>query len=88
MDTILAWFRRSRTPRIVLHAEIEREDDGRWIVDVTDLPGVMVYGASQQEAMQHALALTLRVLADRIERGELPTPQDHRVSVDFELQYA
>ena len=50
--------------------ELEREDDGRWIAEVADLPGVLVYGASREEAIAHAQALALRVLADRIEHGE------------------
>jgi predicted RNase H-like HicB family nuclease len=50
--------------------ELELEDDGRWIGEVPDLPGVLVYGASREEAIAHAQALALRVLADRIEHGE------------------
>lgn len=45
--------------------EIEREDDGRWIAEVPDLPGVMVYGKSREEAISKVKALALRVLADR-----------------------
>lgn len=50
--------------------EIEREDDGRWIGEVTDLPGVLAYGASRDEAVSKAKALAFRVLADRLEHGE------------------
>ncbi|HEY2760892.1 MAG TPA: type II toxin-antitoxin system HicB family antitoxin [Pirellulales bacterium] len=50
--------------------ETELEEDGRWIAEVTDLPGVLVYGATQQEAVERAKALSLRVLADRLEHGE------------------
>ena len=50
--------------------EIEREEDGRWIAEVPSLPGVMVYGASREEAMAKVEALALRVLADRLEHGE------------------
>lgn len=53
-----------------LKIEIEREDDGRWIAEVPELPGVMVYGESRQEAIAHIQALTLRVLADRLDHGE------------------
>jgi predicted RNase H-like HicB family nuclease len=56
------------------HVEVERETDGRWIAEVTDLPGVMVYGATRDEAVTRAQALALRVLADRLEHGE-PIPQ-------------
>ena len=50
--------------------EIEREEDGRWIAEIPDLPGVVVYGGSRNEAISKAEALALRVLADRLEHGE------------------
>jgi len=54
---------------------IDREEDGRWIVEVPELPGVMVYGATESEAMAKAEVMALRVLADRIEHGEAkPVP--------------
>lgn len=49
---------------------VEREDDGRWIAEVPELPGVMVYGATEQEAMAKAEVLALRALAERIEHSE------------------
>ena len=52
--------------------EIEREDDGRWIAEVPDLPGVMTYGQTQDEAIAKAKALALRVMADRLD-GNLRT---------------
>lgn len=58
--------------------EIEREEDGRWIADVTELPGVLSYGATREEAIQAAQVLALRVLADRIEHGEV-VPDIERV---------
>ena len=53
--------------------ETDREDDGRWIAEVIDLPGVMAYGATENEAVASAQALALRVLADRIEAQKEPT---------------
>jgi len=54
---------------------VDREEDGRWIVEVPELPGVMVYGATESEAMAKAEVMALRVLADRIEHGEAkPVP--------------
>ena len=50
--------------------EVEREDDGRWLAEVTQLPGVLAYGASANEAMAKAEALALRALAEQLERGE------------------
>ena len=47
--------------------EIDKVDDGRWLAEVTDLPGVMSYGATCDEAAARAKALALRVIADRLE---------------------
>ena len=49
--------------------EIEQEVDGRWTAEVPELPGVMVYGQSRQEAVDRVQAVTLRVLADRLEHA-------------------
>jgi predicted RNase H-like HicB family nuclease len=46
--------------------ELDREEDGRWLTEIPELPGVMAYGRSQEEA----LAKALRVMADRLEHGE------------------
>jgi predicted RNase H-like HicB family nuclease len=53
-----------------MRIEVEQEADGRWIAEISDLPGVMAYGASREEAVRKAKALALRVLADRLEHGE------------------
>jgi len=58
--------------------EIEREEDGRWIGEVSDLPGVLAYGATHDEAVAKAKALAFRVLADRLEHGE-EIPEIHGV---------
>ena len=50
--------------------EVDREDDGRWIAEVAELPGVLVYADSAEQAQAKAQALALRVLADRLENGE------------------
>jgi len=50
--------------------EIDREEDGRWIAEIPDLPGVMQYGQTRDEAIAKAKALALRVFADRLEHGE------------------
>lgn len=49
---------------------VEREEDGRWIAEVPELPGVLVYGNTEAEAMARAEVLALRVLAERIEHAE------------------
>jgi len=50
--------------------ELEQEKDGRWIADIPELPGVLVYGETPEEARAKVQALALRVLADRLEHGE------------------
>ncbi|MGF1679097.1 MAG: type II toxin-antitoxin system HicB family antitoxin [Candidatus Methylacidiphilales bacterium] len=50
--------------------ELDQEADGRWIAEVTPLPGVLCYGVSKEEAIQKVEALALRAIADRIENGE------------------
>jgi predicted RNase H-like HicB family nuclease len=54
-----------------LKIEIDREIDGRWICEVPQLPGVMAYGRTRKSALASVQALALRVIADRLEHGEL-----------------
>lgn len=60
--------------------ECEREDDGRWLAEVSQLPGRLAYGTSANEAMAKAEVLALRVLADRLEHGE-SKPLDISISL-------
>ena len=53
-----------------MRIEIEQEEDGRWLTEIPELPGVMVYGATREEAVARVKALALRVLAGRLEHGE------------------
>ena len=57
---------------MMFNIEVEQEEDGRWIAEVPELPGVMKYGKNREEAIAHAEALALRVIAERIEHGEHP----------------
>lgn len=50
--------------------ELEREDDGRWLAEAPELPGVMAYGATPKDAAARVQALALRVIADKLENGE------------------
>jgi predicted RNase H-like HicB family nuclease len=59
-----------RQAMMKLTVEYEQEEDGRWLAEVKELPGVLVYGQTPDEAVAHAQALALRVIADRIENGE------------------
>jgi predicted RNase H-like HicB family nuclease len=61
--------------------EIERESDGRWIAEIPDLPGVMVYGKTKQDAVRAVRALALRVIADRIERAKSSPTREFSVSL-------
>jgi len=61
--------------------EVERENDGRWIAEVPELPGVMVYGQTREEAIFRVQALALRVIADRLENGEMAPAIDQIFSV-------
>ena len=60
--------------------EHEREEDGRWLAEVPELPGVLAYGATAKEAMAKAEALALRVLAERLEHNETG-PQSISIAV-------
>lgn len=60
--------------------ECELEEDGRWLAEVSQLPGVLAYGASAEEAMARAEILALRVLAEQLENGE-SRPQSISISV-------
>jgi predicted RNase H-like HicB family nuclease len=53
-----------------LAIELEQEDDGRWIAEIDELNGVLVYGKTREEAILKVKTLALRVIADRLENGE------------------
>lgn len=53
----------------MLTIDTEQEDDGRWIAEITALPGVMAYGSTEAEARQKAAALAFRVIAERLDGG-------------------
>ena len=55
-----------------LSIELDREDDGRWIAEALELPGVMTYGETREEAISNTERLAIEVIADRIKGGELP----------------
>ncbi len=53
-----------------MRIEVEQEEDQRWLAEVLDLPGVIVYGETRERAVAKAEALALRVIADRLDHGE------------------
>jgi predicted RNase H-like HicB family nuclease len=55
-----------------LSIDIDREEDGRWIAEALELPGVMTYGQTREEAISNTERLAIEVIADRIKHAELP----------------
>lgn len=53
-----------------MNIEVEREEDGRWIAEIKELPGVMAYGQNREAAISKVEVLALRVIAERVEHGE------------------
>ena len=64
-----------------MRVEIEQEADGRWIAEVTALPGAMAYGATREEAISRVEALVLRTIADKLEHGEHAPEVSHVFTV-------
>jgi len=61
---------RSHGVGMIFNVEIEQEDDGRWLAEVLELPGVLAYGGTPEEARAKVQAFALRVVAERLEHGE------------------
>ena len=61
--------------------ETEKENDGRWICEIPEIPGAMAYGKTRSEAIAKTESLALRILADRIEHGENVPGMDALFSV-------
>ena len=62
--------------------ECEEEVDGRWIAEVPQLPGVLCYGLSPDDAMAKAEVLALRAMAERLEQHE---SRPVEISISFPL---
>ena len=63
--------------------ETEQENDGRWIAEVLELPGVMAYGDTRENAQARAEALSFRVLAEEIEEEESKEIRFSNVAFSF-----
>jgi predicted RNase H-like HicB family nuclease len=70
------------TEDVNLSIELDREDDGRWIAEALELPGVMTYGQTREEAISNAEKLAIDVIADRVAHGEL---QPSALNVSFQV---
>jgi len=57
---------RARYSGVKSRVEFDRETDGRWIAEAIDLPGVMAYGETREEALANVEALVVIVIADQI----------------------
>jgi predicted RNase H-like HicB family nuclease len=68
--------------------KIDREKDGRFIGEVPSLPGVLAYGKTEKEARSAVAALALRVLAEKVENGELPIRRSARFPLNLTLVHA
>lgn len=56
-----------------LTIDLDREEDGRWIAEALEIPGVMCYGETRDEAISNTERLAIEVIADRIAHGDLPS---------------
>ncbi|MEP7367148.1 MAG: type II toxin-antitoxin system HicB family antitoxin [Acidobacteriota bacterium] len=57
---------------MTLTIELDREEDGRWIAEAVEIPGVMAYGATREEAIGNTERLAIEVITDRVAHGEMP----------------
>jgi predicted RNase H-like HicB family nuclease len=64
-------YRLRQNDEVKLSIELDREDDGRWIAEALELPGVMAYGETREEAISNTERLAIEVIADRIKHGEM-----------------
>jgi predicted RNase H-like HicB family nuclease len=80
---------RTRYDRIVtLSIELDREDDGRWIAEILEIPGVMCYGTTREESIGNTERLAIEVIADRIAHGEMPASSLNLSFVVLDAQMA
>jgi predicted RNase H-like HicB family nuclease len=49
--------------------ETELESDGRWIAEISQVPGALAYGTTREEAINRAYAIALRSIADDVEHS-------------------
>ena len=66
----------------VYRIETEEEVDGRWIAEIQELPGVMMYGETREETMARVQALALRILAEMMEERLREATTFHPVGID------
>jgi len=62
--------RAAKSQDLRFNIETDRENDGRWIAEIADIPGILAYGRTENQAKANAYALALRVIADRVEKSK------------------
>ena len=62
--------RSAKSQDLRFNIETERENDGRWIAEIADIPGILAYGRTENQDKANAYALALRVIADRVEKSK------------------
>jgi len=62
--------RSTRSRDVQFNIETERETDGRWIAEISEIPGAMAYGKTEQQAKAKAYAIALRAIADDVEKSK------------------
>jgi len=83
ITNVVAKVGTAHTSAVRLTVEVDCEEDGRWIAEVPELPGVMCYGRDRAEALRLVQALALRVVADRFEQGEISDADMRDAGVSF-----
>ena len=68
--------------------ELDWEDDGRWIAEALEIPGVMSYGSTREEAISNTERLAIEVIADRVTHGEMPASAFNVTFVVLDVQMA
>jgi predicted RNase H-like HicB family nuclease len=69
---------RSEDLRFII--ETEQETDGRWIAEISQVPGALAYGKTKEEAINKAYAIALRSVADDVEHSQQEPP--HSISLE------
>jgi predicted RNase H-like HicB family nuclease len=63
--------RSAKNQDLRFNVETDRENDGRWIAEIADIPGVLAYGRTENQAKANAYAIALHVIADRVEKSKI-----------------
>lgn len=73
---------------MILTIETGREEDGRWFADVLEIPGAILYGANEADAIRRVKCLALQAIADQIEHQELEPVESIAFVLKVQLEVA